>query len=203
MSTEKEQAPSQESQTADAQAETEQEAHPGHLGTPIQPPLTVFVEGPGEILQVESGETWTSNVITESTVKVKATIRSHEDLADALDLGGSNFQHNHRDYTHSQMLQWTLEQADIPGLQEPGYQERKEWTVEVSGSVESYLDLADEAAERAGRGVSDGQKLLEILDERGIFCESLTLARAEMAKQQEESMEILLESLLERYEDDD
>lgn len=163
----------------------------------LQPNLKVWGKGPVVKTERRSEGSVKAAITQEVTVEMECLLPTVEALWDVISLDKRKPSGSQYPEAPQAAWEWLLDSRGYDDLERP---RGHEYEVEIRGSVETYLQLADLAADSDVKAMS-GSRLLEILEDKEVFCESLTLARAELATDDEDRMDIL-RKLTEESEND-
>lgn len=181
-----------ESENPQAEGEAEEET------VYLQPNLKVWGRGPVVKTERRSEGSVKAAITQEVTVEMECLLPTVEALWDVIDLDKRSPSSEKYPKAPQAAWEWLLDSRGYDDLERP---RGHEYEVEVRGSVKTYLQLAQVAEESDVKAMS-GSRLLGILEEKGVFCDSLTLARAELATDAEERKEILTKLTEEEDEND-
>jgi hypothetical protein len=197
---------------AEAEKEKESQEEPGFEetleGVVFDSPLVIRAEGPAlQTTEVrERGGTIRNYDLTveqEVQVDLSVPIMSTGDLEDAL--LGSN--HSRKaSFNAEEAVRWGLEQI---GREDLSITDIQDWVVEVTAKPTTYIKVANQRGDldlkvkRGGPGLTpDPADVLEALEKKGVFCDSLLLALAEVRKHNGEDYQDVVSRLQESEQDD-
>lgn len=195
-----------------SEAENESQEEPGFEetleGVIFDSPLVIRAEGPAlqtTEVRERGGNIRNYDLTVEQEVQVDLSvpIMSTGDLEDAL--LGDNKSHK-ASFNAEEAVRWGLEQI---GREDLSITDIQDWDVEVTGKPTTYIRVAKQRGDldfrlaRGGPGLTpDPADVLEGLERKRVFCDSLLLALAEVRKRNGEDYQDVISRLQQEEQDD-
>lgn len=163
--------------------------------TPIQGGLKILARGPATLVDTRTDPQMESRVRMDVDVGVNVDLTTFGAVVDAFEFESTNFYSASPGSVKYALLYYSLDREGFSDLEEVSRVESDDWQLEVRGSVESYLDLAEKITAMNKYKMQSKKAVLDLLADKQVCCDSLHLARAELAKQTGEDPQVALQAM--------